>query len=85
MDNRKEDEPFFLKCHYKAPHRSWVPAERFEDLFKDVDVPEPENLYDTYEGKAEYTDLLRLSMEHLTENDLKTKIPEGMTRDEQRS
>lgn len=85
LDNRSEDEPFFLMCHYKAPHRSWVPAERFDDLLKDVEVPEPANLYDTYDGKAEYTDVLRMSMEDLTENDLKTEIPEGMTRDEHRA
>lgn len=85
MDGRDKDEPFFLMCHFKAPHRSWVPAERFEDLLKDVTVPEPANLYDSYDGKGEYTDLLRMSMEHLTENDLKTEIPKGMTRDEQRA
>lgn len=43
------------------------------------------NLFATYEGKAEYTYLLRISMVHLTENDLKTEIPEEMTRDEQRA
>ena len=79
------DRPFFLMCHFKAPHRSWQPAQRFMDLLKDVDIPEPANLLDTYEGRGQYTDALRMSMEHMNKQDLKgEEIPENMTRDEQR-
>lgn len=84
MDRREEGKPFFLMCHFKAPHRSWEPAERFKDLLKDVDIPEPANLFDTYEGKGQYSELLKMSMEHMGKTDLKTNIPTGMTRDEQR-
>lgn len=84
MDSRDKNKPFFLMCHFKAPHRSWEPAGRFKDLLKDVLVPEPENLLDTYEGKGKYAKLLTMSMEHLNTRDLKTDIPEGMTRDEKR-
>lgn len=41
MSNTDKDKPFFLMCHFKAPHRWWQPAERFKDLLKDVEVPEP--------------------------------------------
>lgn len=84
LDNREKEKPFFLMCHYKAPHRSWEPAKRFKDLLKDVTVPEPDNLLDTYDGKGQYAQLLQMSMENLNERDLKTAIPEGMARDEQR-
>ncbi|MEG1635082.1 MAG: sulfatase [Rikenellaceae bacterium] len=84
LSSCKKDEPFFLMCHYKAPHRSWNPAERFQNLLKDVTIPEPENLYDDYDGKGQYAEILRMSMEHLTKTDLKTDIPSGMSRDEQR-
>lgn len=84
MDKRDPEQPFFLMCHFKAPHRNWVAAERFKDLLNDVNIPEPDNLLDSYEGKGQYARLLEMSMEHLNANDLKTKIPEGMTRDEQR-
>lgn len=84
MERRDKDEPFFLMCHFKAPHRSWEPAERFNNLLDDVQIPEPANLLDTYEGKGQYAELLKMSMEHLNKRDLKTDIPEGMTRDEQR-
>lgn len=79
-----KDKPFFLMCHFKAPHRWWLPAERFRDLLKEVQVPEPANLLDTYEGKGRYTELLTMGMEHLNARDLKTEIPQGMSRDEQR-
>lgn len=84
IDGCNKDKPFFVMCHYKAPHRSWEPAERFKDLLKDVTIPEPANLYDTYDGKGEYANVLRMSMEHLTKTDLKTDIPKGMSRDEHR-
>ena len=84
MERCEKDKPFFLMCHFKAPHRNWIPADRFKDLLKDVQIPEPENLFDTYEGKGKYTELLRMSMEHLKENDVKAEIPKGLTRDEQR-
>ena len=85
MQSADPDKPFFLKCHFKAPHREWAPAHRFFDLLKDVDIPEPENLFATYEGKGQYSHELRMSMEHLNITDLKGEtIPENMTRDEKR-
>lgn len=82
LENRDTDRPFFLMCHFKAPHRPWTPAERFKDLLKDVTVPEPENLLDNYEGKGEYIRRLALSLEDMNETDLKTELPKGMSRDE---
>ena len=79
------DKPFFLMCHFKAPHRPWEPAHRFKDLLEDEIIPEPDNLNDTYESKGQYTQHLRMSMEHLTRTDLKGEtFPENMTRDEKR-
>lgn len=85
MEQSDKTQPFFLMCHFKAPHRWWEPAERFKELLKDVKIPEPENLLDTYDGKGQYAGLLKMGMEHLNARDLKVEIPEGMSRDEQRS
>ena len=83
MQSTDKDRPFFLMCHFKAPHRAWEPAHRFMDLLKDVDIPEPANLLDKYDGRGKYTDALRMSMEHMNKQDLKGEtIPEGLTRDE---
>lgn len=85
LDGRDPSKPFFMMCHFKAPHRPWEPAERFGDLLKDTTIPEPENLLDTYRGKGKYTDMLTMSMEHMDAVDLKGDMPpEGMSRDEKR-
>ena len=82
LDRRDPGKPFMVMCHYKAPHRSWEYAPRFETLYDDIQLPEPENLLDTYEGKAEYARIQTMSLENMNERDLKCKLPENLTRDE---
>ncbi|MFK7849669.1 MAG: sulfatase/phosphatase domain-containing protein [Akkermansiaceae bacterium] len=54
MKNRKDkSKPFILMSQQKAPHRAWVPAPRHMDLFDDIDIPEPETLFDKYENRIE--------------------------------
>jgi arylsulfatase A-like enzyme len=85
MQSVDSDKPFFLMCHFKAPHREWEPAHRFKDLLKDVDIPEPANLLDNYEGKGAYSHYLKMSMEHMNKADLKGEtVPEDLSRDEKR-
>ncbi len=45
LEKRDKTKPFFLMHHYKAPHDMFEHAPRYNDYLKDVDVPEPENLY----------------------------------------
>ncbi len=85
IDKMKDNsKPFFLMLHFKAPHRPWQPAERFKHLLDSVIIPEPENLLDAYDSRGNYTDSLTMSMEHMTETDLKTPIPTNLGRDEHR-
>ncbi len=44
-NGRDRDKPFFLMHHYKAPHDYFEHAERYNDYLKDIDIPEPENLW----------------------------------------
>ncbi|MEM9018698.1 MAG: sulfatase-like hydrolase/transferase, partial [Verrucomicrobiota bacterium] len=44
-EGRDPEKPFFLKHHYKAPHDYFEHAARYDDYLKDVDIPEPENLW----------------------------------------
>ena len=48
---RDPEKPFCLFLHYKAPHRSWMPA--LEDLgaYDDVEFPLPDTFYDDYAGR----------------------------------
>ncbi len=50
---QKHEKSFCLLVWFKAPHRSWQHAERFNELFKDMKMPEPSNFHDTYERKPD--------------------------------
>ena len=52
-EGRDADKPFVLMCQHKAPHRNWAPPERYFDLYKDVQIPEPETLFDDYANRSE--------------------------------
>ena len=52
LKQRDAKKPFFAMCHHKAPHRPWQPAPKYQSLFDGKDIPEPDNLFDHYEGKA---------------------------------
>ncbi|MCB0686823.1 MAG: sulfatase [Saprospiraceae bacterium] len=53
LDNNRDDQkPFFLAYLHKAPHREWLPAPRhYKDFIKKT-FPEPETLFDDYEGRG---------------------------------
>ncbi len=46
IDQRDKSKPFFLMQHYKAPHDMFRYAPRYKDYLADVEIPEPENMYD---------------------------------------
>jgi len=51
---RKEhSKPFCLLLWFKAPHRSFQPAERFKSLYADDVIPEPDNFLDDYRGRPD--------------------------------
>jgi arylsulfatase A-like enzyme len=61
-NKRDEDKPFMFFCHFKAPHDTWEYAERYENFLEDVDIPEPPNLFDDYEGRS---DMLRTQLQYI--------------------
>lgn len=44
LKRRKTDRPFFLMHHFKAPHDNYENAERYDWLYADTEIPEPESL-----------------------------------------
>ena len=44
-NKRDKSKPFFLMHHFKAPHGNFISAPRYAEYLKDVDIPEPSNLY----------------------------------------
>jgi len=46
LDTISKEQPFLLMTHFKATHEPFDYPERFNDLYKDIDIPEPESLFD---------------------------------------
>lgn len=51
-NERKKDKPFLLMYLHKAPHRSWLMAERHLEEFTHKVFPEPKTLFDDYSGRT---------------------------------
>jgi len=43
-------KPFFMMHHFKAPHDMFQHAKRYDKYLEDVEIPEPENLFDPPAG-----------------------------------
>ncbi len=63
QDARDPDRPFLLMCQHKAPHRNWAPAARHFAMFPD-DVPEPDSLFDDYQGRSKLLQENEMSVHH---------------------
>ncbi len=49
---RVAGKPFMLMVQHKAPHRNWMPAPRHLDLYANMDLPEPNTLFDKWHDNA---------------------------------
>ena len=69
--------PFMAMVQHKAPHRHWQPAPRHLDLFADIEIAEPSNLFDDYStrGTAAHIQDMEIATT-LTPHDLKL-APQG--------
>ena len=78
-EDRDQEKPFMLMFQHKAPHRNWQPGPKYLNWLDDVEIPEPDTLWDDYEGReapaAKQTMTIR---EHLTPNDLKLVPPTNL-------
>jgi arylsulfatase A-like enzyme len=61
-NRRPKDKPFMFFCHFKAPHDTWEFAERYRNFLEDVEIPEPPNLFDDYEGRS---DMLKKQLQYI--------------------
>ena len=51
-NDRNEKKPFMLMYQHKAPHRNWQPGPAHLTTFDDIEIPEPETLWDDYKGST---------------------------------
>ena len=82
LKKRDRSKPFFLMSHHKAPHRPWDPAPKYAKLFDGQTIPEPDNLYDHYEGKPKSVAGVKMRVgEDSVERDVKRPIPADLKGD----
>src|SRR5690606_4602901 len=62
-EGRDADRPFMLMVQHKAPHREWEPGPDHLTTFDDVEIPEPENLFDDYANRGSAAKLQDMSIE----------------------
>ncbi|MEM1334556.1 MAG: sulfatase/phosphatase domain-containing protein, partial [Actinomycetota bacterium] len=79
LDGIDDDRPFLLLCHHKAPHRTWEPAREHATLFDDVEIPEPETMWDDHATRAAVVQAMKMRLLDLDPiTDLKSPIPDGL-------
>lgn len=82
-NDRSKEKPFLLMYQHKAPHRNWMPGPKQLTNYDDVEIAEPETLFDDYSGRGTPAKTQAMTVaKHLNANDLKLNQPRGLT-DEQ--
>ncbi len=51
-NKRDPSKPFCALYHQKAPHRNWLPAPKYLNLFDSVTFTPPASYFDNYEGRG---------------------------------
>jgi len=51
-NTRDPEKPFCLLYHQKAPHRNWLPAPEYVNLYDDKTFDLPETFFDDYSGRG---------------------------------
>ena len=85
IDRRDPDRPFLLLCHHKAPHRHWEPSREHAAMYDDVDIPEPETMFDDHAGRAAVVRAMRMRLMDLDPVlDLKVAaVPPGLSEEDE--
>jgi arylsulfatase A-like enzyme len=74
-NSREQGKPFMLMCQHKAPHRNWVPHEKYQNWLDEVEIPEPETFWDDYSGRTPAASRQMMEVgRHMREKDLKLNL-----------
>lgn len=70
---RDKSKPFMLMYHQKAPHRNWLPEEKYFDLYEDREFDFPENFFDDFQGRgtAAHTQKMSIVQDMMWGHDMK--------------
>ena len=79
LSNRRDrGKPFFLCVHHKAPHRPWVPGERYKHLYENEDIRQPTTFDDDYETRPAAAEAKMRILGDLIREDVKADPPGGV-------
>ena len=78
ISGRDPSRPFCLLLHHKAPHRSWEPDARHQDLYAEEELREPVTFRDDHENRSTAASQARMRMTDLWPEDVKEAPPEGL-------
>lgn len=62
LEKRDKTRPFCLLIHHKAPHRNWLPEEKYLSLYENTEFPLPASFFDSYEGRCEAASTQKMSI-----------------------
>jgi arylsulfatase A-like enzyme len=68
------EQPFFIMVHHKAPHRNWMPPQKYLGEFNDKQFALPDNFYDDYVGR-EALQRQKISMKEGLDVRYDSKVP----------
>lgn len=83
LQQRDSERPFMLMFQHKAPHRNWQPGPDHLTTYDDVQIPEPETLFDNYSGRGTPAKTQDMTIsETMTEYDLKLAPQRGLNKEQ---
>ena len=65
-NERRPEDPFMLMYLHKAPHRSWIMAERHMEEFTNKSYPLPPSLFDDYESRPAAAEAEMSILKHMS-------------------
>lgn len=71
MKGRNHKKPFFLMCHFKAPHEPWEYAKRYANYLADIEIPEPDSLWEDKSHRSQGSREYGYTIDTLTKRMLK--------------
>ncbi len=82
-EKRDADKPFMLMFQHKAPHRNWQPGPKHLHMYDDIEIPEPDNLFDDWSGRGSAAQTQDMTISKtMTRYDLKLDPPRGLTKEQ---
>lgn len=79
-NSRNTNKPFMLMYQHKAPHRNWQPGPKHLQMYDDVTIVEPDNLFDNYAGRGTAARQQDMTISKtMTPFDLKLTPPKNLT------